>query len=135
MQQNKIVCDYSNKLEYKLPNEVKKTDINEFLMFMNYSFLTKNDFFIENFNKKMIGQVYSAYNVFKTNIMTKDEYDLFNNISYDQLKMVKFIINNFIKIFDTVRDNHPDLFQHIERDSFKRFLKFVTYKMDFLKGE
>ena len=78
------------------------SDMNDFINMMNYSFLMKNDFFIENFNKKVIRIIYPAYNKIKTNIITNTCKYLFESLTKQQLKSIRFIILNAINNYEKI---------------------------------
>ena len=78
------------------------SDMNDFINMMNYSFLMKNDFFVENFNKKVIRIIYPAYNKIKTNIISSNCNYLFESITKQQLRSIRFIILNAINNYEKI---------------------------------
>jgi hypothetical protein len=123
-----IYKDYSKKLKNKLgSSEIKETDINEFVALLNYCFQKKNNFFIENFNKRVIKNVYLSYNQIKTNILTPTINDVFENINHDNLKLLRFIVANFINNFELISSqDNDDLCAYVSKDSMKRCLQYFT---------
>ncbi|MDE6289278.1 MAG: hypothetical protein K2L64_00770, partial [Ureaplasma sp.] len=69
---------------------------------LNYSFLMRNDFFIDNFNKKVLRIIYPAYNKIKTNIITASCNYLFESLSNQQLKSIRFIVLNAINHYEKI---------------------------------
>jgi hypothetical protein len=123
----KCVRDYTSKTMYMCDSNTRQSDINEFLILLNYSFLVRNNFFCKEFNIKLIRNVYNAYNKMKTNIFDKECYDLFKNIKRMDLKVCKFICDNFVNDYKNIcmdKDNIMIL-QNISHDGIKRFGKFV----------
>ena len=99
-----ITVDYRSKTknmctEMNLPAE----DINSLVMFLNYCFTMKNNFFIENFNKGMIKNVYHVYNKMKTNIFSESE-NLYASILPSDTKLLKFILSNFLSNYKKISD-------------------------------
>lgn len=78
------------------------SDMNDFINMMNYSFLMKNNFFIDNFNKKVIRIIYPAYNKIKTNIITNNCNYLFESLTKQQLKSIRFIVLNAINNYEKI---------------------------------
>lgn len=85
--------------EMNLPAE----DINSLVMFLNYCFTMKNNFFIENFNKGMIKNVYHVYNKMKTNIFSESE-NLYASLLPSDTKLLKFILSNFLSNYKKISD-------------------------------
>ena len=99
-----ITVDYRSKTknmctEMNLPAE----DINSLVMFLNYCFTMKNNFFIENFNKGMIKNVYHVYNKMKTNIFSESE-NLYTSLLPSDTKLLKFILSNFLSNYKKISD-------------------------------
>lgn len=101
--------DYKLQIIDKLDNlksikdkDIFSSDMNDFITLLNYSFLTKNDFFIDNFNKKVIRIIYPAYNKIKTNIITNTCNYLFESLTKQQLKSIRFIILNAINNYEKI---------------------------------
>lgn len=94
--------DYKHKILQHYPdtnpiaqNELEATAINSLLNFLNYCFNEKNSFLVPSFNKKNLKYVHEFYNQIKTNILSKDlSVRIFDNISIQNLKLLKFIIFN-----------------------------------------
>lgn len=94
--QNNIIVDYKSKTKNICKNmNLSSDDVNQLVIFLNYCFLTKNNFFVENFNKNMLKNVYHVYNTIKTNIISCDN-NLYTDIDISELKLLKFILNNFV---------------------------------------
>ena len=93
---------------------------------LNYCFLNRNNFFIDNFNKKVIKQVNLTYNKIKTNVLTNEVYDLFDKIEYNDIKLIRFIIINSINNYSKIKPNNEELCEIVSRDSLKRCLVFIN---------
>lgn len=125
--------DYVEKIKSKLiynstisDKQEAATDINNMIVLMNYCFLKKNNFFIDNFNKRVIKTVCLTYNKIKTNILTSTVFDLFDNVSYDGIRSIRFIIINSINNYSIIKQNNNELCSIISRDSLKRCLVIIN---------
>ena len=132
--ENQNYCkDYIEKIKNKLvydssitnKDEVAK-DFNSLINFMNFCFLNKNNFFVENFNKRVIKTVCLTYNKIKTNILTNNVFDLFDKIELDGMKSIRFIIINAINNYQTIKENNEELCSIISKDSLKRCLVLLN---------
>ena len=101
--------DYKQQIVNKLNNlesikdkKIFSSDLNDFINMMNYSFLMKNDFFIDNFNKKVIRIIYPAYNKIKTNIISDNCNYIFESVTQQQLKSLRFIIINAVNNYGKI---------------------------------
>lgn len=113
-----VYKDYTDKILYKLDNEfLYPENVNDFVNLLNYSFKTRNDFFVENFNKRLLKEIYLGYNTLKTNILTPEIKCIFGNIKKSQLKLFKFIMSNFVNNYTAIIKNNPDLC--IKKESIK----------------
>lgn len=127
---SKIICDYSSKLTYKIPNYINKVDINNLLMFLNFCFLTKNNFFIENFNNKEIYHIYKIYNKIKSNILD-DTKSLFSDLNDYDIKLLKFILSNLITNFDIIFAKNTQEILYLKtliynnKNGFKNIIKYL----------
>lgn len=128
--ENQNYCkDYIEKIKNKLiydssitnKDEVSK-DFNSLINFMNFCFLNKNNFFVENFNKRVIKTVCLTYNKIKTNILTNNVFDLFDKVELDGMKSIRFIIINAINNYQTIKENNEEICLIISKDSLKRCL-------------
>lgn len=124
--------DYSLKIASKfsfLPEITDKKqaseDINSMIILLNYCFLKKNNFFIENFNKNVIKTVWKVYNTLKTNILTINKLDLFEGINSQELKSVRFIISNTVNNYKKIMLNNNELCSIVSIDSLKRCLILI----------
>jgi hypothetical protein len=134
-----IFKDYSKKVKDKLLNEfdyvvedmlINEDNVNEFIAFLNFCFQAKNDFFVENFNKRIIKNVYLAYNQIKTNILSPEIDYIFESISHDQIKLLRFIVLNFINNFDKITKNNPEICIYVSKESLKNFLTYFSTKLN-----
>ena len=124
-----IMKDYSEKIKDKLPADldILPSDINELVALLNYCFQKKNNFFIENFNKRVIRNIYVCYNQIKTNILTPSIDEIFYNIDYDNLKLLRFILINFTNNFEIINNaDNKELCDCVEMDSVKRCLHLLN---------
>jgi hypothetical protein len=131
----KVVVNYDAKTAYMIDDKLKQSDINEFLNFMNYCFLVRNNFFIENFNVKKIKHVHEAYNQIKTNILDKDCANLFKDVDYADIKTVNFIVKNFINNYNNFMNINKKMIGVVSKDGMKRFKNFTNYKLKFMEQD
>lgn len=131
--ETKFNKDYSEKIKTKLiydstikDKEQTAKDFNNLIVLLNYCFLNRNNFFIDNFNKKVIKQVNLTYNKIKTNVLTNEVYDLFDKIEYNDIKLIRFIIINSINNYSKIKPNNEELCEIVSRDSLKRCLVFIN---------
>lgn len=124
--------DYSAKIALKfgfLPQIKDKQqsaqDVNSMIVLLNYCFLKKNNFFIDNFNKNVVKTVWKVYNTIKTNILTNDKLDLFEGVNAQELKSVRFIISNTVNNFNKIMLNNSELCSIISVESLKRCLILI----------
>lgn len=101
--------DYTSKIITKLDKlksiknkEEFSSDMNNFINLMNYCFLMKNNFFVESFNQKAIRIIYPGYNKIKSNIINSDCSYLFDTLTAQQLKSIRFIIVNAINNYERI---------------------------------
>lgn len=122
----KIFCDYTAKINFKLTGtNIEPTEINNTISLLNYCFNEKNGFFIINFNKNQIKEVYLLYNTFKTNILSIEIADLFLNISKKHIKLLRFILINFVNNYEKIIKNNDRLCL-IEKQSIQKMIHFLS---------
>lgn len=125
-----IYKDYSEKIRNKIPvgSELCCNDINQFIALLNFCFQKKNNFFITNFNKRVIRNIYVSYNQLKTNILTPSIEEIFFSIDYDNIKLLRFIVINFINNFETINNNsdNVELCSYVEKESIKHCLHYLN---------
>lgn len=119
--------DYTKKINGRFEG-VLSEDINEFISLINYCFLNKNNFFVENFNKKNTKNIYLCYNQMKTNILDSNNKDLFHKIDKENLKSVKFILTNFVGKYDKIVENEPIVEEFCSKQGMKRFIEYINQK-------
>ena len=128
--EKKILNDYTEKIKNKIPqsSNLYYNDINELIAILNYCFQKKNDFFIINFNKKVIKDIYICYNQIKTNILTPEIKDIFGLIEHGNLKVLRFVLINFVNNYQTIMDNpdNSEICGLISKESMKRCLQFLN---------
>lgn len=117
----KVICDTSINEKSEIPN-----DINNLIIFLNYCFLKRNSFFITNFNSYKVKNVCTMYNQLKTNILTKTIIDIFENIDFSNIKILRFIVSTTINNYAIISDNNAELCSIISRDSFQRLLVIIN---------
>lgn len=128
-----IYKDYSVKIKGKLPDNglIKDSDINEFVALLNFCFQKRNNFFIKNFNKRVIKNVYISYNQLKTNILTPGIEEIFGSISVDNIKLMRFIAVNFVNNYEEITttddtSDNDELCLYVSKDGIKRCLQHFT---------
>ena len=133
---NKIFVDYTKKIMekfYILNDKEFPESLNSLIIFLNYCFYDKNNFFVSNYNIKNIIKVNNFYNELKTNIFNKelvitDSKQLFENISSDKVKAVVFIIKNYLYKFNDIfkDESNQELNKIKEICSKERFQKLLN---------
>nr|DAK62390.1 MAG TPA: hypothetical protein [Caudoviricetes sp.] len=133
---NKIFVDYTKKIMekfYILNDKEFPESLNSLIIFLNYCFYDKNNFFVSNYNIKNIMKVNNFYNELKTNIFNKelvitDSKQLFENISSDKVKAVVFIIKNYLYKFNDIfkDESNQELNKIKEICSKERFQKLLN---------
>lgn len=133
---NKIFVDYTKKIMekfYILNDKEFPESLNSLIIFLNYCFYDKNNFFVSNYNIKNIMKVNNFYNELKTNIFNKelvitDSKQLFENISSDKIKAVVFIIKNYLYKFNDIfkDESNQELNKIKEICSKERFQKLLN---------
>lgn len=117
------VCkDYTLKLQNKNLSELDTDGINSLVSLLNFSFKTQNNFFIEKFNKKMIKQVNLVYNQLKTNILSQEIDNILYNIHEDDIKLLRYIVINFVNNFEIIEKTESELCLKINREIMKNLI-------------
>lgn len=135
-EKNKIFVDYTKKIMekfYILNDKEFPESLNSLIIFLNYCFYDKNNFFVNNYNIKNIMKVNNFYNELKTNIFNKelvitDSKQLFENISSDKVKAVVFIMKNYLYKFNDIfkDESNQELNKLKEICSKERFQKLLN---------
>ena len=90
-----LFVDYTDKINLHVQNAEESNAVNSMIIFFNHAFKEKNNFFVKDFNVKLIKFVQVAYNQIKTNILSKDKnIKVFDDITIENLKLLKFILSN-----------------------------------------
>ena len=114
--------NYIDKIKQKLTDETDPKDINNLIVFLNYCFLKRNNFFVHDFNKRLIKDICTMYNQLKTNILTPTINDVFKTIKISDFQLLRFIITNSINNYDEIQNNNIELCSIISKDSLKKCL-------------
>ena len=120
-----IYKDYTEKINPKIhdTSNMSSDCVNQFIILMNYCFKEKNNFFIPAFNKREIRNVYVSYNQIKTNILTPEIEYIFDNLEQTNIKLLKFILSNFINNYVVLNDdtttNNKILCEFVSKQSMK----------------
>lgn len=125
---SQVLVNYNSKTHYMIDNFMSQDDINSMISLLNYCFLTKNEFFINTFNHKMINNVYMAYNRMKTNILEPEINDIYHNIKPKDMKLLRFIMNNFVSIYNNISDTDI-ITKYITRESIINVSKSINSRM------
>jgi len=121
----KVLVDYSTKTKYMVDNNITQDDINNMISLLNYCFLTRNEFFVNNFNHKMIRNVYSTYNNIKSNIINNECNELFRGVDEKNLKLIKYIMSNYVNNFNNIK---PDIItEYIPKESIQNIVKTLDW--------
>lgn len=139
---NKLFKDYTPKIIKKLYNgenlQEKSEDINNLIVLLNWCFHTKNNFFIEDFNKRLVHPVCDSYNKLKSNILGDNIFynieEVFADISPENIKTLRFILLRYINIYDTLLENHKSsdnrynintLWERVTKNSMKNCVGYM----------
>lgn len=134
-QQNPIFKDYILKIKLKSffeNKDVISEDINNLIVLLNWCFNKRNNFFIDDFNKKNIYPVSISYNQLKTNILSKEYFDKISDIFYkieiQNLKTLKFVLYKFVNNYDEISRNteNHELLNIISKDSIKNCITYIS---------
>lgn len=136
----KIFKDYTEKIDNKIlycdPNEINAAtsqDYNNLVIFLNWCFAKRNNFFIVDFNLSKLKNIYSAYNKLKCNILINEKCYIFRNINIHQLKSLKFILNNYVKNFRTInKGNNVPLCMTVSKISIINCIKEINVQLNLL---
>lgn len=132
-----VFKDYTQKIVQKLyeSKNVKEEseDINSLIILLNWCFLTKNNFFIEDFNKKLIHPICDSYNKIKTNVLSQEMLvgieSVFQKIPKENIKTIKFILYQYINIYDTISQQNTDTYnlcQKVSKQAIKNCVQHMT---------
>lgn len=129
--QSQIFKDYTEKIRGKLniiPNctSIKPEEFNSLIILLNYCFMKQNNFFIDSFNRRNIKVICNTYNQIKTNVLNREEHDIFNICNCESLKMIKFILIQFLSKYDTIKNTDIILCQKVSKSSIKACHQYLT---------
>lgn len=116
--------DYSKKIQGRY--DISSDDINGFISLMNYCFLTKNSFFIENFNTKTTKNIYLFYNQLKSNILNPYNKDLLENVPANSLKSMKFILTNFVSKYDDIITKDKIVVEFCNKQQIRKIIETIN---------
>jgi hypothetical protein len=132
---NPIFKDYILKIKNKSffeDKDIVSEDINNLIILLNWCFHKKNNFFIEDFNKKNVYPICISYNQLKTNILSKEYFDKISDIFYKidaiNLKTLKFVLYHYINNFDVIstNDDNYELCETVTKNSIKNCINYLT---------
>lgn len=104
-----FIVDYTAKIENKLSMySFEPKVINDIMIILNYCFVRRNNFFISDFNKNIIKRLTGVYNKIRSNILKDNIYDIFLDISADDLKPLHFVIKNMVNNYTAISDNQEN---------------------------
>lgn len=130
--EEKKFADYSKKIKPKINytvielTENSVEDINNIIVLLNYCFKERNNFFVKDFNNKLIKTVNSAYNKLKTNILTTDILDIFDGFNPEYVKILRFILSNMANNYQEINNNNNDLCGIVSKESLKRNIQLMN---------
>lgn len=149
-----VFKDYAPKIATKLYSgenlKEKSEDINNLVVLLNWCFFKKNNFFISDFNKRLVHPVCDSYNKLKTNILSQDIFykieDVFKEIPEENIKTLRFILLRYINIYDDLvaedqinpntQNNTVDLCQLVTKKSIKNCVIYMNnYVQDLQKSK
>lgn len=130
----KIFKDYSEKIKIKLQSSATDEDIksvSDLVIFLNWSFNKKNNFFVHDFHKKKIFDIYLLYNSLKSIIFDPKEVEnvkaLFSDIEKTKIKTLNFIIKQYIANFDKIKvvEENEILCDFVSKDSMINLVQII----------
>jgi hypothetical protein len=135
-----IFRDYSGKIGERMAGPwaesgITAVEINDMVVLLNWCFGLKNNFFSKDFNRRSIFAISTAYNQLKSNILNEtDALTPLDGITVDGLKILKFILNQYISVYDQIAEDnyHNELCGRISKDSVKRCSVFVGERLRIL---
>lgn len=116
--------DYTKKIQGRY--DISPDDINGFISLMNYCFLTKNSFFIENFNNKTTKNIYLFYNQVKYNILNPYNKDLLENVPLNSLKSMKFILTNFVSKYEDIITKDKIVVEFCNKQQIRKIIETIN---------
>lgn len=119
-----VKIDYSKKIQGRY--DISSDDINGFISLMNYCFLTKNSFFIENFNTKTTKNIYLFYNQLKSNILNPYNKDLLENVPANSLKSMKFILTNFVSKYEDIITKDKIVVEFCNKQQIRKIIETIN---------
>lgn len=113
MKHEQVYKDYKNKILNKIYGNKenqetieKVSNVNDLIVFFNYCFHKRNNFFIEDFNRKSIYKICESYNKLKSNVLSTEPvsevWEIFSGIEKDNIKTLKFIIYRFLGNYENI---------------------------------
>ena len=90
------LVDYARKLTDRYSTNDIAT-INNMLSFFNYCFVEQNNFEIDNFQKSSLKMIYLGYYKIKSNILDSSVNNIFDSLTLQQLKTIRFVFINASK--------------------------------------
>lgn len=132
---DQIFKDYKekilNKFYSKSSNSINEcADINSMIIFFNYCFQNKNNFFIEDFNQRLIYHVNTSYNKLKTNVLSEEPiyhiYHIFTEIKPENLKTIKFILLRYTKVYDEIYQENRELCDTFDKEAAKNCISYIN---------
>ena len=132
--ESSIFKNYSEKIRGKLnifPDSIaiNPEEFNSLIVLLNYCFTEKNNFYIDSFNKRNIKLICNIYNQIKTNIFNIEEKDVFNLCDIKSLKMLKFILIQFLSKYDNIKQTDIELCENVSISSIKICHQYLTVYM------
>lgn len=128
---SKIYINYSQRLKDKITYGLSVEDLNAVISLFNYSFATKNNFFVDGFNMNQFKNVYTIYNTLKTNILTDSgSCGVMHNLEVWQLKLMRHILINFIDGYDTFTQDDAELCLNIAKENIQNVATVLTQRIN-----
>lgn len=131
-----IFKNYVKKIEQKIddlmPNQVMKChDFNSMIIWFNWCFFTRNDFFVTNLHTTCLRSVLRLYNQIKTNMLDQWEPDLFNHLTIRDFKLLKFLLHQYINQFDSLTDDfNAVLKKAVSKESIQNCITQINIYID-----
>lgn len=131
-----IYKDYTLKITAKIygtPKQEESVNINNLIIFFNYCFKKRNNFFIDDFYKKSIFKVCLAYNKLKANVLSPDIIfdicEIFSGIEGSQLSTIRYIlykyVNNYNSIVIKTAEEDSEFCTIVTKESIQECIKYL----------
>lgn len=132
---SQIFKNYVKKISIKLddrnPKQIMKSnDFNSMIVWFNWCFFTRNDFYVTNLNSQALKNILRIYNQIKSNMLNDSENDLFNHLTLKDFKLLKFLLHQYINQFDSLTDDVNEILKsNVSKESIQNCITQINIYM------